>query len=106
MSSRRTPEPTAHVRSAFASKPIAAYVAGHVSPPDALQRALRAETAERTSWAARMQIGDDQAVLMGSWRGRSARAARSRSARSPATRRSRWRWRAAWARRAVSCAAT
>jgi len=57
-------EPTAHVRSAFASEPILDYVARHVSDPDPLQRALRAETRERTGWAWRMQIGDDQAVLM------------------------------------------
>jgi caffeoyl-CoA O-methyltransferase len=35
-----------------------------VSAPDPLQRALRAETRARTGWASRMQIGDDQAVLM------------------------------------------
>jgi caffeoyl-CoA O-methyltransferase len=58
------PEAPAHVRSAFASRPITAYVARHVSEPDALQRALRAETRERTGPASRMQIGDDQAVLM------------------------------------------
>jgi caffeoyl-CoA O-methyltransferase len=57
-------EPTAHVRSAFASKPIVEYVARHVSEPDEVQRALRAETRERTGWAAAMQIGDDQAALM------------------------------------------
>lgn len=62
--SQRASEPTAHVRSVFASTPIITYVARHVSEPDPLQRALRAETVERTGRAARMQIGDDQAVLM------------------------------------------
>jgi caffeoyl-CoA O-methyltransferase len=58
------PEPAAHVRSAFASRPITAYVARHISEPDAVQRALRVETRERTGPASRMQIGDDQAVFM------------------------------------------
>jgi caffeoyl-CoA O-methyltransferase len=62
--SQQEPAPAAHVRSAFASKPITAYVANHVSAPDPVQRALRVETRERTGWASRMQIGDDQAVLM------------------------------------------
>lgn len=62
--SRQTAEPAAHVRSRFTSQPIATYVAHHVSEPDAVQRALRAETRERTGPASRMQIGDDQAVLM------------------------------------------
>jgi caffeoyl-CoA O-methyltransferase len=62
--SQQESEPAAHVRSRFASKPIVSYVARHVSEPDPLQRALRAETRDRTGWAARMQIGDDQAVLM------------------------------------------
>ena len=57
-------EPIAHVRSAFASEPILNYVARHVSEPDPLQHALRAETRERTGRASGMQIGDDQAVLM------------------------------------------
>src|SRR6188472_2976264 len=58
------PEPTAHVRSAFASSPIVEYVARHVSDPDGVQRALRAETRVRTGRASRMQIGDDQATMM------------------------------------------
>jgi caffeoyl-CoA O-methyltransferase len=62
--SQRESEPAAQVRSLFASQPVATYVARHVSEPDPVQRALRAETRERTGWAARMQIGDDQAVLM------------------------------------------
>jgi caffeoyl-CoA O-methyltransferase len=62
--SKQEPETAAHVRSAFASRPITAYVARHVSGPDPVQRALRAETRERTGPASRMQIGDDQAVLM------------------------------------------
>jgi predicted O-methyltransferase YrrM len=58
------PESHAFVRSYIASDAIVAYVARHVSEPDPVQRALRAETRARTGRAAGMQIGDDQAVLM------------------------------------------
>jgi caffeoyl-CoA O-methyltransferase len=43
---------------------IAAYVAAHTTQPDEVQRALIAETAERTGRAAGMQIAADQGAVL------------------------------------------
>jgi caffeoyl-CoA O-methyltransferase len=51
-------------RSRFTDGEIDAYAAAHSTGPDTVQRELQEVTAERTGPAARMQIGDDQAVLM------------------------------------------
>ena len=51
-------------RSRFTDEEIDAYAAAHSTGPDEVQRELQKITAERTGPAARMQIGDDQAVLM------------------------------------------
>jgi predicted O-methyltransferase YrrM len=51
-------------RSRFTDEEIERYAAAHSTGPDAVQRELQEITAERTGQAARMQIGDDQAVLM------------------------------------------
>ncbi|MEX1008353.1 MAG: class I SAM-dependent methyltransferase [Acidimicrobiia bacterium] len=51
-------------RSRFTDEEIDAYAAAHSAGPDEVQRELQEITAERTGPAARMQIGDDQAVLM------------------------------------------
>jgi caffeoyl-CoA O-methyltransferase len=51
-------------RSAFVDPAIAEYTFAHSTGPDAHQSALQAVTHEKTGWAAQMQIGDDQAVLM------------------------------------------
>jgi caffeoyl-CoA O-methyltransferase len=51
-------------RSRFTDEDIERYAAAHSTGPDAVQRELQEITAERTGPAARMQIGDDQAVLM------------------------------------------
>ncbi len=42
---------------------LAAYIAAHSTPPDAVQRQLMSVTAERTGGAARMQIGGDQGTM-------------------------------------------
>ncbi len=57
-------EEQAHVRSWFLADDVAGYVADHTSPPDEVRAALRTTTAERFPQAARMQVGDDQAVLL------------------------------------------
>jgi caffeoyl-CoA O-methyltransferase len=54
----------ARSRSAFIQPEIDAYASAHSTPPDTLQLDLQHVTEERTGNAARMQIGDDQAVLM------------------------------------------
>jgi caffeoyl-CoA O-methyltransferase len=51
-------------RSRFVDEAVMAYASAHSSGPDDIQAALREVTRERTGQAARMQIGDDQAVLM------------------------------------------
>jgi len=51
-------------RSRFTDPAIAEYAAVHSTGPDTHQSALQAVTQEETGWAAAMQIGDDQAVLM------------------------------------------
>jgi caffeoyl-CoA O-methyltransferase len=51
-------------RSRFIDGEIEEYAAAHSTGPDAVQRELQEITAEQTGWAAAMQIGDDQAVLM------------------------------------------
>jgi caffeoyl-CoA O-methyltransferase len=51
-------------RSAFTDPPIDEYASAHSTGPDAVQRDLQTITQERTGAASRMQIGDDQAVLM------------------------------------------
>ena len=51
-------------RSAFTDPAIDEYASAHSTGPDAVQRDLQAITQERTGAASRMQIGDDQAVLM------------------------------------------
>lgn len=43
---------------------VAAYALDHTSPPDDVQRALQAVTADQTGSAAGMQIGHDQALFM------------------------------------------
>ena len=43
---------------------ISAYIAAHTTQPDSLQRALIAETAERTGRAAGMQVSADQGALL------------------------------------------
>ncbi len=55
---------TAARRSRFIDPAIEVYSAGHSTGPDVHQSALQAITREKTGWAAGMQIGDDQAVLM------------------------------------------
>lgn len=42
---------------------LAAYIAAHSTPPDAVQRRLMSVTEERTGGAARMQIGGDQGTM-------------------------------------------
>lgn len=42
---------------------LAAYIAAHSTPPDAVQRRLMSVTAEQTGGAARMQIGGDQGTM-------------------------------------------
>jgi len=51
-------------RSRFTDPDIDAYAATHSTGPDEVQRELQQVTADQTGWAAQMQIGDDQAVLM------------------------------------------
>jgi caffeoyl-CoA O-methyltransferase len=51
-------------RSAFTDPAIDEYASAHSTGPDAVQRDLQTITQERTGAASRMQIGDDQAVLM------------------------------------------
>jgi caffeoyl-CoA O-methyltransferase len=51
-------------RSRFTDPDIDAYAAAHSTGPDGVQRELQQITADETGWAAQMQIGDDQAVLM------------------------------------------
>jgi predicted O-methyltransferase YrrM len=51
-------------RSRFTDPEIEAYAAAHSTGPDEVQRELQKVTAEKTGAASRMQIGDDQAVLM------------------------------------------
>jgi caffeoyl-CoA O-methyltransferase len=51
-------------RSRFTDPDIDAYAAAHSTGPDGVQRELQQITADQTGWAAQMQIGDDQAVLM------------------------------------------
>ncbi|HXY93518.1 MAG TPA: class I SAM-dependent methyltransferase [Acidimicrobiia bacterium] len=51
-------------RSRFTEPDIEGYAAEHSTGPDDVQRELQEITAEKTGWAAGMQIGDDQAVLM------------------------------------------
>ncbi len=78
----------ARTRSRFIQEAIAAYASDHTSPPDDVQLELQRVTQERTGPAARMQIGDDQAVFMEIMARSMERAAGSRSVRSPATRHS------------------
>ncbi len=61
---RLHPMAPSRTRSRFIDGPIADYAADHSTGPDPLQQDLQAVTAERTGEMARMQIGDDQAVLM------------------------------------------
>jgi len=51
-------------RSRFTEPEIEEYAAAHSTGPDEVQRELQEVTAAETGWAAGMQIGDDQAVLM------------------------------------------
>jgi caffeoyl-CoA O-methyltransferase len=54
----------ARTRSRFIEDSITEYATAHSDGPDDVQMALQQVTAERTGEASRMQIGDDQAVLM------------------------------------------
>lgn len=54
----------ARSRSDFVKPEIVEYASRHSSGPDAIQRQLQQATLERAGQWARMQIGDDQAVLM------------------------------------------
>jgi caffeoyl-CoA O-methyltransferase len=54
----------AYVRSHFVDEAVGRYAAAHTSPADAVQRRLRATTAEVAGQWAVMQVGDDQAVLL------------------------------------------
>jgi caffeoyl-CoA O-methyltransferase len=56
--------PTARNRSTFIQPEIDAYAAAHSTGPDSHQLELQRVTQDQTGDAARMQIGDDQAVLM------------------------------------------
>jgi caffeoyl-CoA O-methyltransferase len=56
--------PDARRRSHFIDSDIDTYSAERSTRPDSHQLALQRITAEKTGWAAQMQIGDDQAVLM------------------------------------------
>lgn len=56
--------PSARRRSRFTDPGIDDYAAARSTPPDGHQRELQRVTAERTGDFARMQIGDDQALLM------------------------------------------
>lgn len=56
--------PTSRRRSTFVDAVIDEYAAAHSTPPDVHQLDLQRTTQEKTGSAARMQIGDDQAVLM------------------------------------------
>jgi predicted O-methyltransferase YrrM len=56
--------PSARRRTRFIDEAIDAYGSAHSTPPDELQRELQRVTQEKTGAAARMQIGDDQALLM------------------------------------------
>jgi caffeoyl-CoA O-methyltransferase len=57
-------EVEARRRSRFTDPAIDEYAAGRSTGPDAVQHELQIVTEERTGPASRMQIGDDQAVLM------------------------------------------
>src|SRR5271170_2415711 len=57
-------EPAARRRSQFIDAVVDDYAAAHSTPPDADQLELQRITREKTGYAAGMQIGDDQAVLM------------------------------------------
>jgi len=54
----------ARSRSQFIDDEIVEYASAHSSPPDDLQVELQQVTKDKTGVAARMQIGDDQAVFM------------------------------------------
>ncbi len=56
--------PAARRRSQFIDAVVDDYAAAHSTPPDADQLELQRITREKTGYAAGMQIGDDQAVLM------------------------------------------
>jgi caffeoyl-CoA O-methyltransferase len=53
-----------HRRSRFIDAAVDDYASAHSTPPDAHKLALQNVTSERTGGAARMQIGDDQALLI------------------------------------------
>ena len=50
-------------RADVVTEDLAAYIAAHSTPPDAVQRQLMSVTAEQTGSAARMQIGGDQGTM-------------------------------------------
>ena len=77
--------PTSRRRSPFIDAVIDDYASAHSTPPDADQRDLQRITQENTGWAAAMQIGDDQAVLMEMLVRAMERGGRWKSARSPGT---------------------
>ncbi len=56
--------PSSRRRSRFTDAVIDDYASAHSTPPDAHQLDLQSITQEKTGSAARMQIGDDQALLI------------------------------------------